>query len=84
MSEVPKNLDNILKPGDLVQLKSGGPAMTVRAASGRLDTPGGVEMHGVICEWFPSDTSGLGQGNSFSGGPHAYAFASDQLRKLPA
>jgi uncharacterized protein YodC (DUF2158 family) len=32
----------MMKPGDVVQLKSGGPPMTVES----------VEPNGVICSWF--------------------------------
>lgn len=37
------------KPGDIVQLKSGGPAMTV--AKINTDTLTG-ELRGYYCEWF--------------------------------
>ena len=40
-----KNEDNPWKPGDLVQVKSGGLPMTVAS----------IEMGMVICEWFDKD-----------------------------
>jgi uncharacterized protein YodC (DUF2158 family) len=36
------------KPGDIVQLKSGGPAMTVS----KIETAYGSAKEGYNCEWF--------------------------------
>ena len=45
-------MENKFKPGDVVQLKSGGPIMTIRA----FDMEDGKQIENrVICAFFPFD-----------------------------
>jgi len=52
------------KEGDTVQLKSGGPVMTVATIQSGVYM--GVEQHTVTCQWF--DTSGVLKAGKFMSG----------------
>lgn len=49
------------KPGDLVELKSGGPAMTVRMTDFAADL---IKRSAVLVDWF--DRQGVNQRKSFA------------------
>jgi uncharacterized protein YodC (DUF2158 family) len=53
-------------PGDAVQLKTGGPAMTVRETASKE----GIEQ--VICDWF--DKGGLARGQISGNEPCGHTF----------
>lgn len=55
-------MDEQFKPGDVVQLKSGGPAMTVRSIADIPSSDGAATVQSLCCVWY----AGEGQGYSTS------------------
>lgn len=69
-----------LKIGDLVELKSGGPVMTI----GKIHSPNGYTE--AVCFWFGYSDSGSAFGLSgpggFDGVPYEYSFNVKTLKKI--
>jgi len=53
-------MTNKFQVGDLVQLKSGGPGMTVRHVPGKQSANYGHEKDQYLCEWFKGATRDKG------------------------
>lgn len=52
----------MIKVGDVVRLKGGGPQMTVYHLSKAVDPRGVVQIVGVICAWFDGREENLHTG----------------------